>query len=164
MLFNRPFILALNDALIKTGYDVGKEIIEGAEIPEGISPIELMSYLATIVNTEAWTSIEEPTIEDEKHCSFNILWCPLQDIYRAFDCRVQRYMVQGIINAFRESNPYNKDYQVRFTKTIPAGADCCRFEVKEKEPGEPDDWQNYSQLLEARALKRMKDRNKESNT
>ncbi len=152
---------AVNDALIKTGYDVGKQIIEDAKIPPNISSIELMSYLATIVNTEAWTSIEEPIIEDDKNCSFNILWCPLQDIYKAFDCRVQRYMVQGIIDAFRESNPFNKDYQVKFTKTIPAGAECCRFVISEKEPGEPDDWENYSRFLEAKAIKRMKDRKKE---
>jgi len=147
---------AVNDALIKTGYDVGKQIIEGAEIPEDIAPIELMSYLATIVNTEAWTSIEKPKIDNEEKCSFDILWCPLQNVYKAFDCRVQRYLVQGMMNAFRDSNPFNRDYQVKFTKTIPAGAECCHFVIKEKKPGEPDDWEKYSKLLEQRAIKRMK--------
>jgi predicted hydrocarbon binding protein len=151
---------AANDALIKTGFDVGKEIVEGADIPPDISPIELMSFLATIVNTQAWTSIEEPTIDSEENCSFNILWCPLQDVYKAFDCRVQRYLVQGIINAFREKNPFKKDYQIEFTKTIPAGAECCRFVIKEKKSGEPDKWETYSKLLERKAIKRMKDRKK----
>ena len=58
---------AANRALIKTGYDVGKEIVENAEIPDEISPIELMSFIATIINTQAWTSIEEPFIEDDEN-------------------------------------------------------------------------------------------------
>jgi hypothetical protein len=151
---------AVNRALIKTGYDVGKEIVEGVEIPDDITPIELMSYLATIVNTQAWTSIEEPFIDSDEKCSFNIHWCPLQDVYNAFDCRVQRYLVQGIINAFREFNPFKLDYQVEFTKTIPAGAKCCNFVINEKKPGESDKWEVYSKLLERKALKRMKERQK----
>ncbi len=150
----------VNKALIKTGYDVGRQIIEGAEIPPDISPIELMSFLATIVNTQAWTSIEEPAIDDDTHCSFNILWCPLQDVYKAFDCRVQRYLVQGIIEGFREHNPFNIEHQIEFTQTIPAGADYCRFVIKEKKPGEPDKWETYSKLLERRAMKRLKESKK----
>ena len=152
---------AANKALIKTGYDVGKQIIENAEIPPDISPIELMSYLTTIINTQAWTSIEDPRIDAEDKCSFDILWCPLQEVYKAFDCRVQRYLVQGIIDAFKEFNPTGKEYQIEFTKTIPAGADCCTFVVVEKKPGEPDMWEDYSKLLEQRALKRMKNNKKD---
>ena len=151
---------AANRALIKTGYDVGKEIIENADIPEDISPIELMSFIATIINTQAWTSIEEPFIDSDENASFNILWCPLQDIYRAFDCRVQRYLVQGILNAFREHNPFNTDYQIEFTKTIPAGGECCNFIINEKKPGEDDKWASYSKLLELRAMKRLEERRK----
>lgn len=151
---------AANKALIKTGYDVGKQIIEGAEIPPDISPIELMSFLTTIVNTQAWTSIEDPRIDAEDKCSFDILWCPLQDVYRAFDCRVQRYLVQGIIDAFKDFNPTNKEYQIEFTKTIPAGANCCNFVIAEKKPGDSDMWESYSKLLEKRALKRFKNTQK----
>ncbi len=147
---------AVNKALIKTGYEVGKEIIENIEVPEDVKPVELMSFLATIINTQAWTSIEEPTIDAEDKCSFNILWCPLQDIYKAFDCRVQRYLVQGVIDAFREKNPSKLDYQIEFTKTIPAGGDCCRFVINEKKPGEPDKWEGYSKYLEQKAMKKLK--------
>lgn len=152
---------AANKALIKTGYDVGKQIVKDMELPEDISPIELISFIATIINTQAWTSIEEPTIDSEDQCSFNILWCPLQNVYRAFDCRVQRYLVQGIIDAFREKNPFGKDYQVEFTQTIPAGKDFCRFVINEKKPGEPDKWETYSKLLERKAMNRLKKRKKE---
>ncbi len=151
---------AANRALIKTGYNVGKEIVESAEIPQDITPIELMSFIATIINTQAWTSIEDPTIDSEDQCSFNILWCPLQDVYRAFDCRVQRYLVQGIIDAFREKNPFGNDYQVEFTQTIPAGAKHCRFVITEKKPGELDKWEGYSKILEKKAMKRLKERQK----
>ena len=155
---------AANRALIKTGYDVGKEIVENAEIPENITPVELMSFITTIINTQAWTSIEEPFIENDDKASFNILWCPLQDVYSAFDCRVQRYLVQGIVDAIREHNPYNIDYQIEFTKTIPAGGDCCNFVINKKKPGEDDKWESYSKLLELRAMKKLEKRrkNKES--
>jgi predicted hydrocarbon binding protein len=147
---------AVNNALIKTGYEVGKQIIKDAIIPSNIKPIELMSYLATIINTQAWTSIEDPRIDNEEQCSFDILWCPLEDIYSAFDCRVQRYLVQGIINAFRDSNVLSKDYQIEFTNTIPAGAECCTFIITERKPGEEDKWEGYSKILEKKALKRFR--------
>ena len=150
----------VNDALIKTGYDVGKQIVENAEIPPDIPPIELMSFLATIINTQAWTSIEDPKIESNEKCSFDILWCPLQNIYSAFDCRVQRYLVQGIIDAFRDSGVLDKDFQVEFTKTIPAGAECCNFVITEKKPGDVDKWETYSKLLERKAMKRLEESNK----
>ena len=109
----------VNNALIKTGYDVGKQIIKNIEIPPEISDIELISFLATIINTQAWTSIEDPRIDNDQ-CSFDIIWCPLQDVYSAFDCRVQRYLVEGIINAFRDSGTLDSDFQIEFKKTIPA--------------------------------------------
>ncbi|MFX1411409.1 MAG: hypothetical protein ACFFA6_13745 [Promethearchaeota archaeon] len=151
---------AVNDALVKTGEMVGNQIIENIEIPKEINPIELMSFLTTIINTQAWTSIEDPRIDSDTQCSFNILWCPLQDVYSAFDCRVQRYLVQGIINAFRDSNLLNKNYQIEFTKTIPAGAKCCTFIISEKKPGESDKWDTYSKILERRALSRLNSKKK----
>ncbi|MFX0106059.1 MAG: L-2-amino-thiazoline-4-carboxylic acid hydrolase [Candidatus Hodarchaeota archaeon] len=148
---------AVNDALVKTGYDVGKQIAENIEVPSEISDIELMSFLATIINTQAWTSIEDPIIENKDKCSFDILWCPLQDVYSAFDCRVQRYLVQGIISYFRE-HVIESDFQVEFKSTIPAGADHCRFVIERKKPGDQDKWETYSRLLEHKALKRLKER------
>jgi hypothetical protein len=145
------------DALIKTGYDLGKEIVTNTKIPKNIADIELMSFLATIVNTQAWTSIEDPRIESEDKCSFDIIWCPLQDVYKAFDCRVQRYLVQGIINAFKDSGILKEDYQIEFKHTIPAGADTCLFNITKKKPDEIDKWESYSKKLEQIALnKRLK--------
>ncbi|MFX0039992.1 MAG: L-2-amino-thiazoline-4-carboxylic acid hydrolase [Promethearchaeota archaeon] len=150
---------AVNNALMKTGYEMGREIAENIEILPDIPEIELMSFLATIINTQAWTSIEDPKIDNKDTCSFNILWCPLQDIYSAFDCRVQRYLVQGIINYFRD-NIFKSEFQVEFKHTIPAGATHCRFIIERKKPGEQDKWETYSKLLERKALKRLKERPK----
>jgi hypothetical protein len=150
---------AVNDALIKTGYEMGREIAENVKIPSDISDIEILSFLATIINTQAWTSIEAPSIDNEDSCSFNILWCPLQDVYSAFDCRVQRYLVQGIITYFKD-NVVKADFQIEFKHTIPGGAENCRFVIERKIPGEQDKWETYSRLLERKALKRVKEREK----
>ncbi|NVM17028.1 MAG: L-2-amino-thiazoline-4-carboxylic acid hydrolase [Candidatus Lokiarchaeota archaeon] len=142
------------DALIKTGYSMGNKILEDIQLPADISDMELISFLATIINTQAWTSIEDPRIDGEDQCSFDILWCPLQDVYKPFDCRVQRYLVQGIINAFRDSGVLNNEFQVEFKTTIPAGADTCLFEITKKKQNESDKWEEYSKILEKKALKK----------
>ena len=144
----------IKNALIKTGYNVGSQMIDPNDVPGDLSEIELMSYLATIINTQAWTSIEDPQIDNENKCSFDILWCPLQDVYSAFDCRVQRYLVQGIINYFKEHIFKKNDFQIYFKSTIPAGAECCKFIIEKKHPGEPDKWESYSKQLEEKALKK----------
>ena len=142
------------DALIKTGYNMGNQILENIQKPAEISDIELISFLATIVNTQAWTSIEDPRIDNEEQCSFDIMWCPLQDVYKAFDCRVQRYLVQGIINAFRDSGVLQNEYQVEFKTTIPAGAETCLFQITKKNSNEKDKWDEYSKVLEKKALEK----------
>ena len=148
--------------LIKTGYEMGKHIITNSIIPEDINDIELMSFLATIINTQAWTSLENPRIDNDNQCSFDILWCPLQDIYSAFDCRVQRYLVQGIIAAFKDSGKLKNDYQIDFKSSIPAGAKTCSFIITKKKLGENDHWEEYSKFLENKALHfRKEKKNKE---
>ena len=142
------------DALIKTGYSMGNQILEDIQLPADISDIELMSFLATIINTQAWTSVEDPRIDTEDKCSFDIIWCPLQDVYKAFDCRVQRYLVQGIMDAFRDSGVLSNDFQVEFKTTIPAGAQTCLFEITKKKQDQSDKWEDYSKILEKKALEK----------
>lgn len=138
---------------------MGRQIAKNVEIPSDVSDVEIMSFLGTIINTQSWTSIEAPKIDNMDACSFKILWCPLQDVYSAFDCRVQRYLVQGIINYFRE-HVLSSDFQVEFKSTIPSGAEVCQFVIERKKPGESDKWEVYSKLLERKALKRLKERKK----
>jgi hypothetical protein len=140
-------------ALIEVGREVGRQMLSGVEVPAGTEPIEVISAYASWINREIYASPEAPRIEDSEHCSFDILWCPHQDSYRAFDCRVQRYLVQGMIEAMREKFP-EADFQVRFTQTIPAGGKVCSFEIRRKKPGEKDDWENYSAVLEKKALEK----------
>ncbi|NHJ21268.1 MAG: hypothetical protein EAX91_10010 [Candidatus Lokiarchaeota archaeon] len=144
----------INNALIKTGYQMGTQILENLQVPSEISDIELMSFLATVINTQSWTSIEDPRIDSDDQCSLDIIWCPLQDIYSPFDCRVQRYLVQGITNAFKDSGFLSSEYQVEFKSTIPAGAKTCHFVITKKKPNETDKWEEYSKILEKKALEK----------
>ena len=146
---------AMISALVEVGRDVGRQILDGVEIPDDAEPIEVISAYASWINREIYASPEEPRIDDEDHCGFDILWCPHQDSYQPFDCRVQRYLVQGMIEAFRERlSHYNLDFQVEFTKTIPAGGDVCSFELRKKKPGEKNTWDNYSDSLAKKALEK----------
>jgi hypothetical protein len=146
---------AMIKALVKVGREIGIEMLSGVEIPKGAAPIEVISAYASWINREIYASPEDPRIMDEDRCGFDILWCPHQDSYRAFDCRVQRYLVQGMVEAMREKFPEH-DFQVRFTQTIPAGAKVCTFEISRKKPGDKDDWETYSGLLEKKALEKLR--------
>ena len=141
----------VNEALRKVGLDVGRQMMEGIERPEGISEAEMASFFATVVNCIAYASLEDPSIDSEDEVSFHILWCPHQDHYKAFDCRVQRYFVQGMLDALRERG-WQKDWQVRFTQTIPAGADTCRFVIWRAPDEEKMEWERYTEQLEKKAL------------
>jgi hypothetical protein len=112
----------VKEVLRRVGLDIGRQILEGVDKPEGMSEAEFASFYATVINRIVYASLEEPTIDSEDEVSFHILWCPHQDYYGAFDCRVQRYLVQGMIEALQEKEP-TSSWQVRFTQTIPAGAE-----------------------------------------
>jgi hypothetical protein len=145
--------LAITRALIDVGRDVGRQILAGIEIPKGVAPIEFISAYASWINREIYASPEEPRIEGSDRCSFDILWCPHQESYRAFDCRVQRYLVQGMIDAVRERFP-EMDFQVSVKQTIPAGGPVCTFEIRRRSPGESDDWELYSSSLAKKAIEK----------
>jgi len=141
----------VNGALREVGLDIGRQMMEGLERPEGLSDAEVASFFATVVNCIAYASLEDPSIDSEDQVSFHILWCPHQDYYAAFDCRVQRYFVQGMLDAVKEKGML-ADWQVRFTRTIPAGADTCRFELWHARDEEKSQWECYSEQLENKAL------------
>ena len=139
-------------ALRRTGYDVGRQILEGTTIPEEMTDAEFTSFYATIINRIAYASLEDPKLDAEGQASFHILWCPHQDHYEAFDCRVQRYFVQGMIDAAQD-HAERAGFQVRFDYTIPAGAETCHFTMWQATDEEREQWELLTEKLERKALR-----------
>jgi hypothetical protein len=142
---------AVYGALRRIGHDVGTQILANVTLPEGITEAEFVSFYATVVNRIAYASLEAPRIDAEDKVTFDILWCPHQDHYGAFDCRVQRYFVQGMIDAAQDyAGKFG--FQVRFDSTIPAGAPTCHFTLWKPNDDEKAVWANYTSQLERKAL------------
>ena len=135
------------------GLDIGRQILAGTHKPETMSEAEFLSFYATVINRIAYASLEAPQIDSPEQVSFDILWCPHQDHYQAFDCRVQRYFVQGMIDAMREFGEEHH-FDVRFDTTIPAGAPTCHFTVcvAPAESEEQTEWQRYTASIDEKAL------------
>jgi hypothetical protein len=143
------------ESLRKIGLDVGRQILAGTTLPEGMTPAEFASFYATVLNRIAYASLEEPRIDAEDRVTFDIVWCPHQDHYRPFDCRVQRYFVQGMLEAAREFSRL-WGFEVRFDTTIPSGAQTCHFSLWKAREGEKAEWERYTRLLEQKALERAR--------
>jgi hypothetical protein len=110
-----------------------------------------------VINRIVYASLETPKIDGASQVSFDIVWCPHQDHYQAFDCRVQRYFVQGMLEAARE---FAKQFgfDVRFDSTIPAGAQTCHFTMWKATDAEKAQWDGYTVQLEKKALEHAKKR------
>lgn len=124
--FGREGQTVVYDALRRVGLDIGRQVLAGVTKPKEMSDTEFMSYYATVINRIVYASLEAPAIDGPDQASFDILWCPHQDHYGAFDCRVQRYFVQGMLDALAELG-IESHFEVRFDSTIPAGASTCHF-------------------------------------
>ena len=139
--------------------DLGREtfldMAAGIEIPADLNDIEVASLIASWVNEVLYASIEEPFVRSDDEAGFHILYCPHQDVYRPFDCRVQRYFVEGIMQAARELWGERGKFDIFFRYSIPQGHDTCLFEMKTGR-GETDAWCQYSEELQRRALERIK--------
>jgi hypothetical protein len=144
-------------ALNKLAKDVFLEMASGIEIPPDITPVELASLVTTWINEVLYASIEEPFVKSEQEAGFHIHYCPHQDVYRSFDCRVQRYFVEGILQAARELWGTKAIFNASFRYGIPQGYDTCLFDIALKE-GEEDSWREYTEKLQQRALKRLSQR------
>jgi hypothetical protein len=139
-------------ALQRIGLDVGRQILKGIRKPESMTEEALVSFFATAINRIAYASLEAPKIDGPGQVSFDILWCPHQDHYQAFDCRVQRYFVQGMVDALQETG-LAPGFQVRFDTTIPTGAATCHFTLWKATDEEGQAWKQYTKQLEEKALK-----------
>ncbi len=142
-------------ALHKVGHDIGRQILDGATWPADLTEAEFVSFYATVINRIAYASLEDPKIDADDRVSFDIVWCPHQDHYGAFDCRVQRYFVQGMIDAAREVGG-GFGFEVRFDTTIPSGAPTCHFSLWKPEGDEAAKWAADTKLIDEKALARAK--------
>jgi hypothetical protein len=146
-------------ALQRVGLDIGRQILDGAEVPAGTSDVEFISFYASVVNRIAYASLEAAHVDGPDQASFDILWCPHQDHYGMFDCRVQRYFVQGMIDAateYAKAHGFPMEFEVRFDTTIPSGAPTCHFTLWRATGDERVQWQAYTHLLEAKAIVRAR--------
>ena len=143
----------VTEALRQTGLDIGRQVLKNVTRPETMSEAEFISFFATVVNRIVYASLEAPQIESDDQVGFDILWCPHQDHYRAFDCRVQRYLVQGLLDALEETGQA-RGFQLRFDCTIPAGAGTCHFTIWRGGEEEKKAWEEHTRQLEEKALKR----------
>ena len=142
-------------AINRAGYEAMKGFLQDSSFPDGLSEIELASYVVTGINTVLYASLEHPWIENGNRCAFDILWCPHQDRYTAFDCRVQRFFVEGMFHAVEDAGMGRITAWVE--KLIPRGADCCHF-VVERWSGESEGknpWHTYSEELMKRAIQKL---------
>ena len=141
-------------AINKVGYEAAREMFENSTWPDDADEVELLSYIVTGINTVLYASLEKPWITSNDRCEFDILWCPHQDVYTAFDCRVQRYFVEGMIEAVQDQGLTR--FLPAVDKLIPRGGDCCHFTVDRlTEDGGKHPWHAYSDDLARRALDKL---------
>jgi len=138
-------------ALSRIGDRMVSEMTDGVDAPDDASPPEIASLFASWINEVCYASVEKPRVGDET-ADFDIHYCPHEDVYGAFDCRVQRYYVEGMIAAARRAFGSGM-FDVRFTSTIPSGSSVCHFDMFPKTPEQTDEWNDYSERLRGRALR-----------
>ena len=143
------------DTINEVGRDVFLQMASGVDVPPDVSNIEMASLIASWINEVMYASVEEAFVKSEEEVGFHILYCPHQDVYRPFDCRVQRYFVEGVQQAARELWGDRGNFDAFFRYSIPQGHDTCLFEMKPRE-GDADAWRLYSEELQRRALNRIK--------
>jgi hypothetical protein len=147
-------------AVNRAGYEAMQAFIDDSSFPDDAEEIEKISYLVTGVNTVLYASLEKPWVVSEDRCEFDILWCPHQDCYTAFDCRVQRYFVEGIFQPMQERG-YG-GFTAWVEKLIPHGSDRCHFVVqRSKDRGAENPWHAYSEKLGRRAFGKLEEKRKQ---
>lgn len=142
-------------AINKAGYEACAQMLDNSDFPGDLEEVERLSYIVTGINTVLYASLERPWITNQDRCEFDILWCPHQDRYSAFDCRVQRYFVEGMIQVIEERGLAK--FVPVVDQLIPRGAPCCHFYLERREDdGGRHPWDAYSDELGRRALEKTK--------
>jgi hypothetical protein len=143
-------------AINKAGYEAADGLLRSSVFPDDLTEIEFMSFFLTGINCVLYASLEKPWITSPERFEFEILWCPHQDVYTAFDCRVQRYFVEGMIEALEHHGKGRVLPVVH--ELIPRGAERCHFVVDRiGDDGARHPWHAYSDELGKRALEKLKE-------
>jgi len=138
-------------ALKEVGRKIFAEMLDGVEVPAELTDAEVASLMASWINEVCYASIERPGVS-EAEADFDIHYCPHEDVYGAFDCRVQRYLVEGMLDAARALFG-DRNFDVAFATTIPSGSSTCHFDIFKRPAPGSDAWNEYSERLRDRALK-----------
>ena len=144
---------AARAALRRVGARIVEEMTAGVALPADLSAVEAASLFASWINEVVYASIEKPSVGGGS-ADFDIHYCPHEDVYGAFDCRVQRYLVEGMIDAGRDFFGSGA-LDVAFATTIPSGAATCHFDIVPRGEGAGEAWTSYSDELRERALRRL---------
>lgn len=140
----------------KVGRDVANQMLDGVKLPDDLSDIELNSLFYTWVNEVVFCSVEEPSVAGPDDCSFHIIYCPYEDYYGKFDCRINRYFVEGILEVAEERMGHDKLHLI-FDYSMQQGRPTCHFHTVRKQAGDPDYWREYGEQLQAKALARAQE-------
>ncbi|MCL5958198.1 MAG: L-2-amino-thiazoline-4-carboxylic acid hydrolase, partial [Chloroflexi bacterium] len=95
-------------AISSVGHDVVNQMLDNVDLPKDLSDIEIVSLFYTWINEVPYASVEDPAIDSADECHFEIIYCPHEDTYGKFDCRIQRYFVEGMIEAAKERLGHDK--------------------------------------------------------
>ena len=141
-------------AINELGKQIFFDMAKGVQVPKDMSKMEVASLLGSWMNEVLYCSIEDAFIKNENEGGCYILYCPHQDVYKPFECRIQRYFVEGVLLGARELWGDRADFDVFFRHSIPQGYETCLFEFKLGK-GKEDPWRQYSEELQRRALKHI---------
>ncbi|MDP7469710.1 MAG: hypothetical protein QGI79_02710, partial [Dehalococcoidia bacterium] len=135
------------------GRKIAEVMLQGVEFPPDMTDVERASAFFTWINEVLYASVEEPLIDDEDSCSFHIQWCPLQDIYSPIDCRIQRYLVEGELQAAAE---IMGGFQIAFDYGMPSGHPTCHFSIQRKKPDDDNAWDDYTRSINRKGLEKSR--------
>jgi hypothetical protein len=139
--------------LNNAGRQVANQMLEGVELPSDLSDVELNSLFYTWINEVVFCSVEDASVDGPDACSFHIVYCPYEDYYGKFDCRINRYFVEGILDAAVEKLGHDKLHLI-FDYSMQQGQPTCHFHTVRRRPEDPDFWREYGEQLQRKALER----------
>jgi hypothetical protein len=146
-----PGQAACSDAMVEVGHEIGKQVLFDRKFTLADRTIENLANYVSWLNYYPYASPEIERIDDSNSYTLDVHWCPVQDLYKAFDCRVMRYLMEGHLKAANDHGLDN--YDMRCIRTMPDGAETCQFTMWGVAPEVKNAWFDYTAMINAKALK-----------